>query len=110
MMSKKAQGLPISAVILIILGVIVLVVLVVGFGWGWNTILPWLNPSSNLGQIDNLCKVACTTQNVYDYCNLPHEIKGVEIIINDAKVTSASCKYLVEINKISPCPQNPCPA
>ncbi|MBU2104327.1 MAG: hypothetical protein KKF67_00925 [Nanoarchaeota archaeon] len=73
---KNAQGLSTSAIILIILGVFVLVILIVGFTMGWNTLKERLmGSSSNVGKIAEACNLACSTDSVYDYCNMKRELK-----------------------------------
>ena len=76
-MDKKAQGLSISTIILIILGVAVLVILILGFALGWDKIVPWINPSNNIAQVIQQCDIACTQgeSNTYDYCFKERTIK-----------------------------------
>ena len=42
MMNKKGQEMSVTAIILIILGLIVLVVLILGFTVGWSQIKEWI--------------------------------------------------------------------
>src|SRR4030042_950074 len=74
MMKKKAQGLSINAVILIILGLAVLVVLALGFMRGWNKILPWFGEKNNVDTIAKSCETACGSENMYNYCSVKREI------------------------------------
>ena len=90
-MNKKAQGLSTNAIILIVLGVIVLVVLVVGFLAGWDKIASWIKPSNNVKTIVDACSMACSTNSVYDYCNVTREVKGVDAL----KAQKLPCKDLV---------------
>jgi len=67
-LNKKAQGMSITTIILIILGVIILVVLIFGFTRGWDGIKDWVAPSNNVEQVVSECRVACAANNVYDFC------------------------------------------
>ena len=67
-MNKKAQGLSVNAIILIVLGVIILVLLIAGFTIGWSKILPFIGGGDNVGTIVQQCQIACSTSSVYDYC------------------------------------------
>ncbi len=66
--NNRGQELSTSTIILIILGIAVLVILVIGFTIGWQKVVPWLS-SNNVDTVVNQCQAACTTSNVYDYCN-----------------------------------------
>lgn len=74
-MNKKAQGLSITTIILIILGVAVLVVLILGFALGWDKILPWISPSNNVNQVVQQCVTACSTGDNYGYCYAAKTVK-----------------------------------
>jgi hypothetical protein len=74
MMKKRAQGLSINAVILIILGLAVLVILALGFIIGWNKLLPWIGPSNNVDTVSSACETACVSQNLFNYCSLKREL------------------------------------
>ena len=67
-MNKRGQELSVTAIILIVIGVLVLVMLIIGFTVGWSKIIPWIQPSNNVKEIADSCKLACSTQNIYDYC------------------------------------------
>jgi len=90
-MDKRGQGLSTNAIILIILGVVVLVVLIVGFTMGWDTIAPWLS-KDNVQNIVTSCEVACSTQNVYDYCSRERELKSDDLPDNQKEV-SGNCTF-----------------
>ncbi len=68
MMDKRGQGMSISTIILLILGVVILVILVIGFSIGWNKIVPYVS-SNNVNTVANQCQSACATQSVYDFCS-----------------------------------------
>jgi len=87
--SKKAQGLSVNAIILIVLGVIVLVLLILGFTLGWGTILPFLS-SSNVNNIVTSCNTACSTSSQFDFCNLKRNLKADTVQLKDV-----TCNYLL---------------
>ena len=108
MESKKAQGLSITAIILIILGIIVLVMLIIGFTAGWGNIKDWIAPSNNVQQIVSHCSVACAAGNKYDFCFKKRDLKTEEDKVEDTTcymlaTTSAYAKYGIER-----CPGIPC--
>lgn len=72
---KKAQGLSINAIILIVLGILILVVLILGFAMGWDKIVPWINPSNNIQEISEACSLKCGLSAKYDFCSQSREIK-----------------------------------
>ncbi len=76
--NKKAQELSVTTVILMVLGVTILVILILGFTMGWSTLKEWLNPSSNVNNLVNQCKVACESEQKYDYCYLRRELRTKE--------------------------------
>ncbi|MFZ1970764.1 MAG: hypothetical protein WAU65_01120 [Candidatus Nanoarchaeia archaeon] len=67
-MDERGQGMSISTIILLILGIVVLVVLIIGFTIGWSKILPFVS-SDNVNTIVNQCQSACSSQSVYDFCS-----------------------------------------
>lgn len=73
-MNKRGQGLSITSIILIILGVLVLVFLIIGFSMGWSKVLPWIKPSNNVKDISDACKLACNTGSKYDYCSVTRKL------------------------------------
>lgn len=89
MINKKAQGLSITTIILIILGVIVLVMLIVGFTMGWGNLKDWIAPSNNVQQIVSQCEIACATGGKYDFCFAKRELKS-----EDEKLEEVSCYTL----------------
>ncbi len=76
--NKKAQELSVTTIILIVLGLVILVILILGFTAGWNNIKEWISPLNNVGTLVNQCKIACSTDQQYDYCYLKRELKSKE--------------------------------
>jgi hypothetical protein len=74
MVNKRGQGMSISTVILLILGLVILVVLILGFTMGWSKILPFVS-KNNLDGVNNACSIACSTNGVYDYCGVKRDVK-----------------------------------
>ena len=74
MLDKRGQGLQVSTIILIVLGIAVLVVLVLGFTMGWNKLFPFLSPENNVETIVTQCREACLTGVAYNFCTLPREL------------------------------------
>ena len=100
--SKRAQGLQLNTLILIILGVLILVFLIWGFTAGWKNILPWIKPDNNLQQITTQCALACSTDNKYDFCT-----KVQDIVVDDetikakiADLPKKTCKTLSAITEL----------
>ncbi len=96
MLNKRGQGLQISTIILIVLGLAVLVLLIVGFMVGWQKVLPWIS-SSNVDTIVNQCQSSCATQDTYGFCNLAKTLKSPDLP-NDAagkpqKEVTANCTF-----------------
>jgi hypothetical protein len=89
MENKKAQGLSINTIILIILGIVVLVALIFGFTKGWEGIKEWISPSNNVAEIKSQCEVACATENKYDYCSKTREVK-----LEGTSLKDVNCYYL----------------
>ena len=106
MINKKAQGMSISTIILLILGLVILVILILGFVKGWDKILPFIGGGNNLDTLKNACGGACATGAQYDFCSVKRQVKdGVndkfEATCNDlaTKATYSSRQY-----GIVPCP------
>jgi uncharacterized protein with PQ loop repeat len=76
---KRGQGLQISTIILIILGVAILVFLIYGFVVGWDKLLPWINPGNNVDSVVSQCQVACATNSVYGFCTQQRTLKAIDL-------------------------------
>lgn len=86
--NKKAQGLSVNAIILIVLGVVILVVLIAGFTVGWQKFLPFLS-TSNVDTVMNSCSVACSTGNQFDFCIAKRDLNA-----GSTKLKAVTCNYL----------------
>ncbi len=86
-MNKRGQGMSISTIILLILGVVILVVLILGFAVGWNKILPFVS-QDNVATVSNQCQVACTTNSVFDFCT-----KSIDLTANGTTFKSNCYDY-----------------
>jgi hypothetical protein len=112
MLNKRGQGLQISTIILIILGLAILVLLIVGFMTGWQKILPWIS-SNNVDTVVNQCQAACSTQDVYGFCTMERTLKAPDLP-EGAKEVKSTCEnfstdVLYEKYNIEECPDL-CPA
>ncbi|MCX6750365.1 MAG: hypothetical protein NTZ83_02825 [Candidatus Pacearchaeota archaeon] len=106
MINKKAQGMSISTIILLILGLIILVVLILGFTIGWAKLAPWIGGNNNLETLKNSCGAACSTGGQYDFCTVKRLVKdGVsdkfEATCNDLATKQ---QYINKQYGISACP------
>ncbi len=111
MINKKGQGMSISTIVLLVLGLIILVVLVLGFILGWDKIVPWIGGGTNLNNIATACTTACSTNSVYDYCSVMREVKDGENDKFEANCNDLATKpqYVSRGYGISPCPAITCP-
>jgi len=89
MLNKRGQGLQISTLILIILGIVILVVLILGFTLGWQKIAPWLS-SNNVDTVVNQCQASCATGDAYGFCSLNKTLKADDL---PNKQVIANCSY-----------------
>jgi len=114
-LNKKGQGLSLTTIILIVLGLAVLVFLIWGFstGWGslWSTITQIGGGDANVDDVKRGCELACSTQAKDAFCTQSRTMKfGEERDIIDStpdeekdessdeksvKSVSGSCKQLV---------------
>jgi len=92
---KRAQGMSITTIILIILGLIVLVVLIVGFTAGWTNIKEFIAPSNNVDKIVQQCSIACSTNQKFAFCSEKRELKSV-----DEKLEDVTCYSLAEKKRV----------
>jgi len=72
MQNKRGQGLEVSTLILIVLGVIILVLLVLGFSMGWGNLWEKVNIFQGGSSIESViqgCKVAVSSASTYTYCS-----------------------------------------
>ena len=108
MKNKRGQGLSTNAIILIILGVVVLVVMILGFTMGWGTLFPFFS-GNNVEQIKTNCGIACSTENVYDFCTQERTLKA-DGLPGGVKEVKGTCFYFSTKNEfvqygIAKCPQ-----
>ena len=87
-MNERGQGMSISTVILLILGLVILVVLILGFTLGWNKVVPFIS-TSNLNSLSTQCSAACTTNSAYDFCS-----KQFDANTGSLTLTNVTCDYL----------------
>ena len=108
MENKKAQGLSVQTIILIILGIVVLVVLIIGFTAGWGNIKEWIAPSNNVDDVVSQCNIACGTESKYDFCSAERDLKSENL---DTPLEDVTC-YGLAIKKteygIAECPTVDC--
>ena len=78
MENKKAQGMSVTTIILIVLGLIVLVILILGFSLGWANLKEYIAPSSNVDSIVQQCSIACSTNQKYAFCTEKRDLKSKE--------------------------------
>jgi hypothetical protein len=103
--NHRGQGMSISTIILLILGVVILVVLVLGFSVGWNKILPFIS-SNNVNTITQQCGAACTTADTYSFC-----LRTFDLKTDTATTKNVTCNYLAKQQPqygITPCSELPC--
>jgi|SRR5271157_5995306 len=87
-MNERGQGMSISTVILLILGLVILVVLILGFALGWNKVAPFIS-SSNLNSLSTQCSAACTTNSYYDFCSNQFDLNTGTITLSNV-----TCYYV----------------
>ena len=100
MENKKAQGMSVTTIILIVLGLIVLVILILGFSLGWANLKEYIAPSSNVDSIVQQCSIACSTNQKFAFCSEKRELKSKEEKLPDVTCYSiAEKKSVYGINK-----------
>lgn len=99
-MSKKAQGMSLNTVVLLVLAVIVLVVIIAGFtmGWGnmWERVQGFFS-KTNVDSVVATCTIQCTTDQKYEFCNSKQSVR----IDKDISGDGVECK--TSNNKIWTC-------
>lgn len=96
-LGKRGQGLPITTLILIIIGIVVAVVIIIGFTVGWDAIfgkVPIVTPSTLTAKI-KACEIVAENDLNVDYCN---KFDEVEI---SGKKQAVNCAYLKTSNLLS---------
>lgn len=100
--SKKAAEMTIGTIIVIILALVVLVVIVYGFttGWGnlWQKLLGYGGGTVNVQTVVDGCKLACTTNSVYDYCVKYQKVTFDTNASSDMNKRTYTCKMLESYN------------
>jgi len=84
MVDKKGQGLSLSTIILLLLGVVVLVFLIFGFssGWSnlWGKVTGFGGGSANLDTVSQACELACLSHQTSAFCSEVREVRyGKEV-------------------------------
>jgi len=103
-MMKRGQGLSITTLILIIIGVVILVVLIFGFTAGWGNIKDWIAPTNNVDKIVSSCSIACAGEIEYDWCDKVMLLKTRE----NPKGEPRTCRSLVDTEYgVDDCPAIP---
>ncbi len=74
-MNERGQGLSVSTLVLIVLGVLILVILILGFTIGWSKIFPFISPPNNVQSVVDACALACNTNSKFDYCSQTRELR-----------------------------------
>ena len=95
MLNKGGQGLQISTIILVVLGVAVLVLLALGFIMGWQKILPWIS-TNNVETVAANCQAACAMNSAYGFCTASRTLKADDLPQVDGetvKEVSNTCNY-----------------
>ena len=125
--NKKAQNISLTTILLMVLGVVVLVLLIWGFssGWSnmWDKIVTYIGGGSNIDAVRQACALACSAQNVYDYCELERTIKYGKKVnawdgekMSEVRKSIATCEEMAKhpdrypgVN-VEPCSSITCPA
>lgn len=102
-MSKKAQGMSINTVILLILAVIVLVVIIAGFTMGWSGMWERVQgffSKSNVDAVVATCNIQCTTQQKQEFCCTPKTLREVDTNTKKIITSEVQCKDAKLLSKI----------
>jgi len=97
--NKKGAEFTITTLIVIILAIVVLVVLMLGFGTGWANLWGKMSgyfTTANVDSVKEGCKLACTTNGVYSYCNQIRDVVTIDAQGNKDSATykGQTCKTL----------------
>lgn len=88
MIKKRGQGLPISTIILLILGIVILVFLIIGFTQGWGKFSSYFS-KNNVNEVVTNCGLACSMNSQYDFCTSPRDLTS-----DTEKLKQVTCHYL----------------
>ena len=111
MLNKRGQGLQVSTIILMVLGVLVLILLALGFTIGWQKIVPWLS-TNNVDTVVNQCQSACGTSSVYGFCSQNRTLKADDLPQVNGKTVkeiSGTCNYFATTGSFSSYSITDCP-
>ncbi|MCR4323863.1 MAG: hypothetical protein NUV37_02755 [Nanoarchaeota archaeon] len=108
-MNKRGQGMSITTIILIVIGIVVLVILIWGFSTGWNNLWDKVSGRTSSSNVDDVvagCKVACDTGARDDFCNAGRTIKfGAErevtktVVVDENKKAELKSLWDAEVAK-----------
>jgi hypothetical protein len=96
--NRKGQGLSTNAIILIVLGIVVLVVLIAGFMLGWGQLKDKIASSNNVKAVVTSCSIACSTDDIYEFCSLKRSLKA-EDLPSGGKEVMGTCNEFANGNK-----------
>ena len=102
-LGKRGQGLSVTTLILIVIGVLILVILILGFTIGWAKIFPFISPPNNVADVANKCRLACSTEAKFDYCSQTRDLSIEEgVTLGGKKETKieATCNDLSAIEAL----------
>ena len=105
--NKKGQGLELSTIILIVLGIAVLIFLIFGFYTGWSSLWGRITNlggggGSNIDSVRQGCMVACVGQSNSDWCTTKRTVKydeAVEISGVKKKSVVGTCNEFADPTK-----------
>ncbi|VVB80082.1 Uncharacterised protein [uncultured archaeon] len=86
--NKRGQGLPISTIILLILGIVILVFLIIGFSAGWDKFSSYFS-KNNVKDVVSNCEIACSTNSQYDFCSAQRTL-----VSDTEKLSQVTCDFL----------------
>ena len=87
---KRGQGISLTTILLMVLGVVVVAVLIFGFSMGWDnfwgSISPFGGSAVNVDSIRTACSLACMQKAEYSFCS-----EKRDLTIEKGKTTTGSC-------------------